>query len=99
MAAIPQAIAIQTGEAGDVVHRGKNITGSVPFATSKAKTTNPIFAPRTRMTFVAPRFPEPCFRRSTPRALPARYADGMDPAAYESATARAGCISRATLLC
>ena len=29
----------------------------------------PIFQPSTRNTFVAPRLPEPCLRRSTPFAL------------------------------
>ena len=66
--------------AGATVYRGRRSTGNAPLATSSAKTTRPIFVPRTRMTFVAPRFPEPCLRRSIPRALPAMYAEGIDPA-------------------
>src|SRR5688572_3734385 len=53
----------------------------------------PIFQPSTRKTFVAPRLPEPCFRRSTPAAFPASQAKGSDPAAYASARASAGCTS------
>ena len=36
------------------------------------------------MTFVAPRLPEPCLRRSIPLDLPAMYAAGIDPRRYEA---------------
>ena len=93
MAATPQAIAIHTWGAMGTVRGGRNTTGKAPFATSNANTTSPIFAPSTRMTFVAPRFPEPCLRRSMPRAFPAMYADGIEPATYAMAIATAGCSS------
>src|ERR1700748_329214 len=50
---------------------------------SNRKTASPILVPSTRMTFVAPRLPEPCLRRSTPLALPAMYAAGIDPSRYD----------------
>ena len=57
-------------------------------------TVSPIFQPKVRKTFVAPRLPLPTVRRSTPFALPARKADGMDPTRYATARPTAGCISR-----
>src|SRR4051812_9883209 len=49
--------------------------------------------PSTRKTFVAPRLPEPCFRRSTPFHSPAMYAAGIDPSAYAATSARTSVIS------
>src|SRR6476661_4887349 len=71
MAAMPQAIAHTTGSRGLTMRGGRKNTGSAPFNASARKTAMPIFHPRTLNTFVAPRFPEPCLRRSTPRSFPA----------------------------
>src|SRR4051794_3852017 len=60
---------------------------------SNANTTTPMRGPRVRKTFVAPRFPEPCLRRSMPFHLPARYAAGIDPSAYAARSARTSDIS------
>src|SRR3981081_1216472 len=76
----------------DSVYLGRKYTGRNPLRRSARNTTAPIFAPSTLTTFVAPRFPEPCFRRSTPRNFPARYADGTEPARYESRTPTIGDI-------
>src|SRR6185369_6360447 len=74
-------------------YRQKNSTGIAPFTMSKAKTATPIRGPSTRNTFVAPRLPEPCLRRSTPFHLPARYAAGIDPSAYAATSARTSVMS------
>gem|GEM_PF-4106415 len=50
---------------------------------SSTITTLAIFHPITRKTFVAPRLPEPCSRRSIPlKSFPARNANGIEPARY-----------------
>ena len=55
-------------------------TAAVPLKMSKKRTVVPIVFPRTRKAFVAPRFPEPCWRRSIPRMIfPKRYAVGIEP--------------------
>ena len=58
---------------------GERAPGARPSTHRRRTRSRPIFAPSTRNTFVAPRLPEPCFRRSTPCSLPARYAAGIDP--------------------
>ena len=47
----------------------------------------------TRMTFVAPRLPEPCLRRSMPFDLPAMYAAGIEPSEYEASSASISVMS------
>jgi hypothetical protein len=47
-------------------------TAATPFPMSSAITSTPILRPRTRITFVAPVFPEPARRRSIPRRRPAQ---------------------------
>src|SRR6476661_3253907 len=93
MAATPQAIAQTTGSPGAAMRGARSSTGSAPLSASARNTSTPIFQPSTRKTFVAPRLPEPCLRMSTPDAAPARYANGIEPAAYDSASASSGFTS------
>src|SRR3954468_123379 len=94
MAATPVAMAHTTGSRGLSILGGSRSTGSAPFAASARKTATPIFQPSVRKTFVAPRLPDPCFRRSTLFALPASKANGMEPEIYANANAMAGCTLR-----
>ena len=71
--AMAQPICVVPSAAGSIA------TGRNPFSRSATYTVRPIFHPSVRNTLVAPRLPLPTVRRSTPLALPARYADGMEP--------------------
>src|SRR3989338_2661218 len=54
-------------------------TGKNPFRKSAKKTITPIFFPSTRQALVAPTFPLPCRRISTPFILLAIRAKGIEP--------------------
>src|SRR5437667_10984916 len=91
MAAAPYTNAHNSGLSVSV-YVGRKYTGRNPFRKSAMNTAAPILDPNTRTTLVAPRFPEPCLRRSTPRNLPAMYADGIEPATQEMMTPKIGAI-------
>ena len=62
----------RSGSRALTMRGGSNSTGSAPFAASAKRRPRRRSSSRARgTTFVAPRLPEPCLRRSTPRSLPA----------------------------
>ena len=73
------AAAAATAGQGSSVRSRAITTATTPLRMSAAITAMPISRPRVRNTFAAPRFPLPTVRRSTPRARPARNANGIEP--------------------
>ena len=85
---IADSATVIVANAGSVVVTGlpstpivapETTTGTAPFRTSSVKHVAPRRRPSTRPTLVAPMFFEPCSRMSTPRSLPMRYPNGIDP--------------------
>ena len=62
------------------MRRARTIVANSPFAMSTRMTNTPTFHPRTRITFVPPALPLPCWRISIPRTLLATMmAVGIEP--------------------
>ena len=69
---VTAAAAASTGTMSSLEMARAMTTAAAPFAMSSAITGTPTLRPSTRMTFVAPVFPEPASRRSMPRSRPAQ---------------------------
>ena len=76
------------------MRRKQQTAAAIPseYQQDETATTDP--CPSTRTAFVAPRLPEPCFRRSTPFALARRCTQtGIEPEKYDDQRApTSGCI-------
>src|SRR5436190_10360300 len=67
--------------------RAATATPTAPFAASSSATATPAAAPDARRTLAAPRFPLPIDRRSTAPHRDHRYANGIEPSRYATASA------------
>src|SRR2546422_9196580 len=84
---------------GPAAQRPNSTTGTAPFATSMRPTGIAYFQPSTRYTLVAPRFLEPCLRRSIPGRASRRDSWWASPPAgrRRGSTGRASPVGRLAL--
>ena len=80
MHAVAAAVAVHAGSPLNriAIHRATS-TEATPFNTSRTNTGSPYRQPQTRHTFVAPMFPLPCCRMSSPFIRDTRRPNGTEP--------------------